>query len=157
MMEERMLARYRFLSRIGAFSVRRGDARSTIETFRYTRALLERSRAAVFVFPEGALRPAPVLPLRLERGVEVLARFARARCVPLAMRYLFLEDERPDVLLALGQAHPPATLPELQAHLEALLEALLAARATDGFRCLVRGRRSVAARWDAVRRLNAEA
>lgn len=157
MMEEHNLARYRFLSHIGAFSIRRRDARSTLETFRYARSLLARRRAAVFVFPEGELRPVPALPLRLERGVEVLARFAGARCAPLAMRYVFLEDERPDVLLAIGEAHPPAALPELQARLEALLEALLETRDTAGFRRLVRGRRSAAARWDAVRGLGAEA
>ena len=157
MMEERMLARYRFLARLGAFSIRRHDARSTLETFRYARRLLRRPHGTVFVFPEGELHPVPTLPLVLERGIEVLARHAGARCAPLAIRYVFLEDERPDVLLAIGEPHPPAALPEMKTRLEALLEAVLEARGTRGFRPLVRGRRSVAARWDAVRGLGAEA
>jgi hypothetical protein len=157
MMEERTLARYRFLARLGAFSIRRFDARSTVETFRYARTLLARPRTAVFVFPEGELRPAPTLPLRLERGVEVLARLADAPCVPLAMRYVFLEDERPDVLLAIGEAHGPARVGDMRARLEALLESLFEARDTTGFRRLVRGRRSAAASWDAIRGMGAEA
>jgi 1-acyl-sn-glycerol-3-phosphate acyltransferase len=157
MMEERMLARYRFLASLGAFSIRRLDPRSTLETFRYAGRLLARPRAAVFVFPEGELRPVPTLPLDLERGVEVLARHAGARCVPLAIRYVFLEDERPDVLLAVGEAHRPAPLAEMKTRLEALLESLLEARGTAGFERLVRGRRSVAARWDAVRGIRVEA
>jgi 1-acyl-sn-glycerol-3-phosphate acyltransferase len=157
MMEQRMLARYRFLAALGAFSIRRLDARSTLETFRYARRLLAVPRRAVFMFPEGELRPGPALPLRLERGVEVLARLAGARCVPLAIRYVFLEDERPDVLLAIGEAHPAAPLREMRTRLEALLESVLEARDTTGFRRLVRGRRSVAARWDAVRGIGAEA
>jgi len=157
MMEERMLARYRFLASLGAFSIRRVDPRSTLETFRYARRLLARPRAALFVFPEGALRPVPTLPLDLERGVEVLARHAGARCAPLAMRYVFLDDERPDVLLAVGEAHRPAPLAEMKTRLEALLESVLEVRGTHGFERLVRGRRSVAARWDAVRGIGAEA
>jgi len=156
MMEERMLARYRFLASLGAFSIRRLDPRSTLETFRYARRLLARPKTAVVVFPEGELRPVPTLPLDLERGMEVLARHAGARCVPVAVRYLFLEDERPDVLLAVGEAHPPAPLSEMRTRLEALLESLLEARGTDDFARLMRGRRSVAARWDAVRGLGAD-
>lgn len=157
MMEERMLARYPFLAWLGAFSIRRRDPRATLETFRYARRLLAAPRSAVFMFPEGELRPVPTLPLHLERGVEVLARLADARCVPLAIRYVFLEDERPDVLLAIGEAHPVAPLYEMQTRLGALLESLLEARGTAGFRRLVRGRCSVAARWDAVRGIGAEA
>jgi 1-acyl-sn-glycerol-3-phosphate acyltransferase len=157
MMEERMLARYPFLAALGAFSIRRLDPRATLETFRYARRLLAAPRRAVFVFPEGELRPVPTLPLHLERGVEVLARLAAARCVPLAIRYVFLEDERPDVLLAIGEAHPAAPLREMNTRLGALLESLLEARDTAGFQRLVRGRRSVAGRWDAVRGMGAAA
>lgn len=157
MMEERMLARYRFLARLGAFSIRQRDPRSTLESFRYVMRLLDRPRTAVFVFPEGELRPVTTLPLDLQRGVEVLARLAGARCVPLAIRYSFLDDERPDVLLTIGEPHPPAPLSELRTRLEALLESVLEARSTAGFRRLVRGRRSAAARWDAVRGIGAEA
>ena len=46
-MEEQNLARYRFLSRIGAFSIRRNDSHSTIETFRHARHVLQRSRRAI--------------------------------------------------------------------------------------------------------------
>jgi hypothetical protein len=156
MMEERMLARYPFLASRGAFSIRH-DPRAAFETLRYARRLLAEPRRAVFVFPEGELRPVPTLPLHLERGVEVLARLSAARCVPLAIRYVFLENERPDVLLAIGESHPAAALHEMGTRLGALLESLLEARDTAGFRRLVRGRRSVAARWDAVRGIGAEA
>jgi hypothetical protein len=39
-MEERNLARYPFLRHIGAFSVRRGEPVSSLETLRYARGLL---------------------------------------------------------------------------------------------------------------------
>ncbi|HYO67311.1 MAG TPA: lysophospholipid acyltransferase family protein, partial [Archangium sp.] len=46
-MEERNLAKYRFLARIGAFSIRRHDAASALQTLRYTEGLLGRPGAAV--------------------------------------------------------------------------------------------------------------
>jgi len=104
LMEEENLRRYRFLARIGAFSIRRKDAVSSVESLRYAKELLRRPRAALFVFPEGEHRPFGVFPLRLERGVELLARVSKVECVPIGVRYAFFEHERPDVLLGLYAA-----------------------------------------------------
>jgi hypothetical protein len=158
LMEERQLARYRFLARLGAFSIRRGDPRSALESLRYAARLLRRPGAAVVVFPEGELRPIGTGRLALERGVEVLGRLApRARCVPLAVRYAFFEHELPDVLVVAGDAHAPAGLEDFARRLAAVTARVAAARSTSGFVPLVRGRRSVAERWDAVRGLPAGA
>ena len=152
LMEEQNLARYRFLSRIGAFSVRAGDAASASESLRYARRLLQRPRSAVFVFPEGALHPGTQLgPLR--RGVEVLARSCRARCVPVAIRYAVFEHQLPDVLVEVGEAHGPEPMEGFARRLGELVGRVASAASPDGFRQVVRGRRSVAERWDAFRRL----
>jgi 1-acyl-sn-glycerol-3-phosphate acyltransferase len=150
-MEERNLRRYRFLARLGAFSIRRGEGASSLETLRYARELLARPRAAVCLFPEGELRPFGAGPLRLERGVELLARVARAECVPLAVRYVFFEHERPDVLVEVGPAHPPGPLSRFQSGLEEVVGRLAEARSLEGFTRLVAGAGGVAERWDAVR------
>lgn len=154
MMEEANLAKYRFHTRIGAFSVRRGDRRSAVETVRYAADdVLKRERAALFVFPEGELRAGggPLQPLR--RGVEVIAKRAQVRCLPVAIRYAFLEHEYPDVLLEVGAPHPPDELPRFVAGLSEAYARVGEARSTDGFTRLVAGRSGVQARWDAVRRL----
>lgn len=153
MMEERQLARYRFLRRLGAFSVRRGDAHAALETLRYARGLLARPATAVIVFPEGVLRPFSGLVHPLERGIEVLARSARVRCLPVGIRYRFFEHELPDVVLAVGAPHEATTLDDLAQRLEAVLAELSDARPLTDFRPLVRGARSVMERWDAVRSL----
>lgn len=155
MMEEQNLARYRFLRRLGAFSVRRGDAHGAIETLRYATGLLRRPGRAVVVFPEGVLRPWSGGLQALERGVEVLARRAGARCLPVAIRYRFFEHELPDLLLAVGEAHEPAPLAEYERRLAAVLGEVGDARTLADFRPLVRGRRSVMERWDAARGLGA--
>ncbi|MET0405738.1 MAG: lysophospholipid acyltransferase family protein [Cystobacter sp.] len=150
-MEEKNLTRYRFLSRIGAFSIRRGEATSSLETVRYARSLLARPRAMVCIFPEGELRPYGTRTLKLERGVELLARVSGARCVPLCIRYAFFEHERPDVLVEVGEPHAAAPLERYRTELEASARRLDAVTSLEGFTQVVAGARGVAERWDAVR------
>lgn len=151
LMEEANLARYRFLARIGAFSIRPHAPDSALESLRYARALLARPAAAVFLFPEGRLAPFGAGPLRLERGVELLARHARARCLPVAVRYAFFEHERPDVLLEVGEPHGPLPLADFAARLSALVQRLAGATSLEGFTRQVAGAGGVAERWDALR------
>ncbi|WNG43982.1 acyltransferase [Archangium minus] len=150
-MEEQNLERYRFLARIGAFSIRRGEWASSLETLRYAGQLLKKPRAAVGIFPEGELRPFGVLPLRLERGVELLARVGKAECLPLAIRYAFFEHERPDVLVEVGTPHPAGALARFQSELESAVRRLMEVTSLEGFTQVVSGGRGVAERWDAVR------
>jgi len=151
MMEEASLARYAFLRRLGAFSIRRGDAASALASLRYATALLAAPARAVVVFPEGVLRPWTGALAPLERGVEVLARRSGAACVPVAIRYRFFEHELPDLLLAVGDAHAPEPLDGFAARLAAQMAHVGDARPLADFRLLVPGRRSVMERWDAVR------
>lgn len=153
LMEEPQLARYRFLRHLGAFSIRRGDARSTIETFKYATKLLAKPRTAICIFPEGVLEARPRRPLRLERGVEVLAKRAGVRCVPVAMQFAFYEHEYPDLVLHVGNAHAPEGPEDMSARLETLMNEQAQLKNCTGLTPMLRGRRSVAERWDAVRRL----
>lgn len=152
MMREDTLAQYPFHARIGAFSVAR-DSKSPLETIRYTRQLLARPNGTVVIFPEGELRPGqgPLGPLM--RGVEVIARAAKVRCLPIAVRYAFLEDELPDVLIDLGQTHAAAPLEHFSTTLSTLYQQLLEVRSTEGFTPIITGRRGARARWDEVRHL----
>jgi len=153
LMEERNLRRYPFLARLGAFSIEPGRAGSALESLRYARALLRRPRAVVFIFPEGELRPFGEMPLRLARGVEVLARISGAPCLPVGIRYVLLEHEKPDVLLDVGSPHPPAPLEALRERLEERVRRLAAVTRLEGFDRLLAGWPGVAERWDRVRGL----
>ncbi|MBE2252979.1 MAG: lysophospholipid acyltransferase family protein [Myxococcus sp.] len=155
LMAEENLAKYRFHTRIGAFSIRRGDARSAVETLRYAKSVLARPNACVVIFPQGELRPGQGPLGALSRGVEVLARTARTPCVPIALRYAFLEHEHPDVLVEVGAPHPPGALSTYAEGLEAVYQRVMSARSTEGFTLRIRGRTSVQERWDAVRSLPA--
>ncbi|WP_224364985.1 lysophospholipid acyltransferase family protein [Hyalangium versicolor] len=153
LMEEKNLRRYRFLARIGAFSIRPGDPASSLESLRHARELLRRPRAVVGLFPEGELRPFGVLPLRLQRGVELLARAGKRECVPVALRYAFFEHERPDVLVEVGTPHPPGPMEVFQEGLDTVVRRVAEATSLEGFTRVVRGGSGVAERWDTVRGL----
>lgn len=153
LMEEKNLERYRFLGRIGAFGVRRGEASSSLSALRYAAALLRRPRAAVFVFPEGEIRPFGEAPLRLSRGIEVLSRLADASCCALGIRYAFFEAEKPDVLLEVGPVHESAPLATFTSQLEARIASLSRRTRLQGLTQLLAGAPGVADRWDALRGL----
>lgn len=153
LMEGKNLERYRFLTRIGAFSVHPGKAGSALASLRYARGLLREKRATVVLFPEGEIRPFGEAPLRLQRGIEVLAKVAGTPCLPVAIRYAFFEHEKPDVLLEVGASHPPTSLSAFAEALGSSVLSLQAVTRLDGFRRLLVGRAGVAERWDRVRGL----
>jgi 1-acyl-sn-glycerol-3-phosphate acyltransferase len=151
LVDERNLERFPFLARLGAFSIRPGDARSTAESFAHARALLAQPDAALIVFPQGRLTPPGPGPLTLERGAEVLARRCGVTCAPVALRYAFFDAERPDALVAVGPAHPPAPTAELVERLGALVERVEGARSVEGYRAIISGNQGAAARWAALK------
>ncbi len=155
MMEEENLAKYRFHTRIGAFGVRRGDAKSAMASIRYAREVLQRPKAALVIFPEGEIHAGQGPLGTLQRGIEVLARASKVRSVPIAVRYAFLEHEHPDVLIEIGTPHAPGPLADFEQGLGETYARVLSARSVEGFRRIVRGRTSVQERWDSVRRLPA--
>ncbi len=166
MMEERHLARYRFFSRIGAFGVDREHPRAARESLAHALGLLGLPRATVWIFPQGVLRPSDVRPLRFYAGASHLALEAReaygaVRLLPVAMRYDFLQEDRPEALLRIGA---PSLLEgeisarRLTARMEAdvteLLDALrtqVVAEDLSEFQDLVHGGMSLNKRLDAIK------
>lgn len=149
------LARYPFLRHLGAFSLVRGDGRSTLESFRYAKRLLERPGVGVLLFPEGELRPNAPAPLTLARGIETLARLGGVPCVPIAFRYAFFEAERPDLLVELGAPHAPGALDVFSQALSGLVARLDAVSSpldpAEGFEQIIGGSSSLSERWRAYK------
>jgi 1-acyl-sn-glycerol-3-phosphate acyltransferase len=150
LMEEQQLRRYRFLTRLGAMSIRRGDRRSALTTLRHAAGVLQRRSATLLVFPQGKLER-PTAPLRFERGVGVLARLSKRRAVPLALRYAFFEHEYPDALLAVGEPHEVKSIADCELRLAQQLDRLNTVDVPTALTPVVAGRRSVAEVWDRAR------
>ncbi len=102
------LRRHPFFIRGGAFGVdqaRPGDGAAAV---RYAATLLRGYEGRVlWIFPQGQERP-PSEALKFESGAAVIARLSRAPVVPVGIRYLFMGEERPRLLVSVGDAIPYA-------------------------------------------------
>ncbi len=170
MMEEPQLARYGFFRWCGAFGVDRHDPRHGLRSIAYAAKLLtERTQRVVWIFPQGEITPNDKRPLRTFAGAaHIVKRVTQegetaVRCIPMALRFEFGAEQRPEALLRLGPAHlvagkvePKALHREMDQRLQAEMDALYAdtiSGATARYRTIFRGRQSVNVVWDEVRSL----
>ena len=104
MMLEKQLSKYKFFSKIGAYSIEPENRRNIIESLEYTVELLNQEMPLVSVFPQGQLLPWHTRPLGYKRGVEwILRKYGKSVTVlPLAIRTEFLGEKRPSVFFLFG-------------------------------------------------------
>jgi 1-acyl-sn-glycerol-3-phosphate acyltransferase len=103
MMEEKQMSRYRFFRWLGAFSVNRDSAREAAVSLRYAISLFDRPGRILCIFPQGVMRPNDSRPLAFSPGLgRIAAGLGKAQLVPMALRYEFLREQRPDILVRLG-------------------------------------------------------
>jgi chlorobactene lauroyltransferase len=162
MMEEKQMVRYRFFRFIGAFSVNRGSPREAYESVRYASQVAAGPNRALWIYPQGDMRPNDVRPLRFFPGIGHIANMlGRAQFVPVARTYEFMKEQLPEVFTAIGEpvlvaeAERPKTL---SARLETLLTAQLdelrrnvIAERYNGFTTILRGRASTNVVYDRAR------
>lgn len=169
MIEDTQLERYGFFRYTGGFSVSRTDPRSALESLNYAVDILTGGqRRMLLIFPQGEILANDVRPLKFQQGTGYIVRKVLARGVPcwlypMALRYEFIGEQKPDAFMSVGPAMrfeagaPVETrrvteLMEraLTAELNALREDVIAYR-LSGFDPLVRGAWSINRLWDAVR------
>lgn len=74
-----------YLRQMGAIPLDRHGMATTVAAIEEASAWLSGPERAVWIFPQGVLRPAHARPLGLRRGVDLLARHSGAVVVPVAM------------------------------------------------------------------------
>jgi 1-acyl-sn-glycerol-3-phosphate acyltransferase len=163
MMEEPELRRYRFFTWAGCFSVDRADPRSAARSVAYISGLLAARRArALVVFPQGVITSNDRRPLDVYSGAARIARrVGGATLWPIALRYEFRGEQRPEAFIRAGPAHHApadadarALATEVAQRLTAAVDALrdeMNEGRLDEYRVLLRGRAGVNRLWDAMR------
>ncbi len=107
MMEERHLREYPFHRRLGAFSVVRENARASLLSIEYAGELLRGTSRVLWIFPQGVTLPNDARPLHLYTGAaHIIRQTGTAYVAPVAMRYEFLDDFRPEALVRIGVPAP---------------------------------------------------
>jgi hypothetical protein len=165
MMDERELRRYRFFTWLGAFSVDRRDARSAMRSVAYiSRLLAERPGRALAIFPQGEISPNDRRPIQMFSGMAHVARRAGGATLwPVALRFEFRGEQRPEACIRAGPTHYLAAdsdarsaAAEAGARLTAACDALrddVNSGRLDGYQVLLSGRPGPDKLWDAARGL----
>ncbi|MGM0376291.1 MAG: lysophospholipid acyltransferase family protein [Bacteroidota bacterium] len=69
MMLEEQLTKRKFLSRAGAFSIKRGN-RSAVESMHYAENMLDNPENLLLMYPQGEINSMAHHPLKFEKGIE---------------------------------------------------------------------------------------
>jgi 1-acyl-sn-glycerol-3-phosphate acyltransferase len=156
MMEEKQLKHYRFFTWLGAFSVDLSNPMRSAASLRYAQRLLQKNDTALWIFPQGKLcRPGE--PMEIKGGTDFLARNApHAVLVPVALRYEFFREDRPNVLIEVARPFPTVESAEGRIEQEcnaAFARVNQAAGEQDltGFQPLFSPRMTINKRWEWVK------
>jgi len=106
MMEEKQLRAYRFFAWLGAFSVDPDNPLRAAASVRYAIRLLQQKETLMWIFPQGQM-VSPHQPIKVREGANYLAAQAHsAVMLPVAFRYEFFRDDKPLMLVDIGQPFP---------------------------------------------------
>jgi 1-acyl-sn-glycerol-3-phosphate acyltransferase len=97
------LGRVAFLRALGGLPVHRGDPSRLRADLRTAAAHLDRPGRSLWIFPQGAQRPAWWRPLGVSGGAAAVARLAGATILPVALTYVFREAPVPGAYLDVGR------------------------------------------------------
>ena len=104
MMEEKHLKKLFLFRRLGAFSVARENPRGAVESIRYAAEILtEKRERALWIFPQGEIAPQDARPIFFYNGLSrIIEKLPRARIVPVAMRFEFTGEYKPEIFVKIG-------------------------------------------------------
>ena len=105
MVEE--LNRFPLLRRGGAFNVNKKSPQSSMEALKYSVDVLGDLNNILYIFPQGIIKPPNYRPIEFQSGLAYIAekaakKYGRVDLMPIAVNYFFLRDNRPEVLIEMG-------------------------------------------------------
>ena len=166
--DEVMIGRYGFMTRIGAFGVAQDSLAGAATFLRTAQVVLEQPDNLLIVTPQGRFVDVRERPVRLAPGLaHLLSRVPDATLVPLALDYPFWDERKPELLMRFGEPVPARSLlaldrrtagDELACRLEATMDILAEEAMTRNaarFTTLIEGGAGVGGFYDLWRRLRA--
>lgn len=136
MMDEENLKKHSFFRWIGAFGVDRATRAGSASALRHALDLLEMPNMRLGIYPQGKQESMDQRPLTNTQGASWLAARSGAPFATVTVRYEFIEDERPEVFVAIGE---PRTVPRDGHRAEPIMTAIT--EDADGLRDDVHARR----------------
>ena len=107
MVEE--LNRFPLLRRGGAFSVNKKSPQSAMKAIKYAVNEAGKLSNILAIFPQGIIRPPHFRPIEFQTGLAYMAqsavkKYGKVNLLPIAVDYTFLRDNRPEVIVSVGEA-----------------------------------------------------
>lgn len=106
MIEE--MNRFPLFSLCGAFPVNKKSAQAAMISLKYIVDDLKDSDMALWIFPQGIVRPPNYRPIEFQTGLTYIAqniakKHGGVNLVPVAVNYTFLREDRPECLCVFGE------------------------------------------------------
>lgn len=156
MMEEKQLQHYRFFTWLGAFSVDPSNSLRAAGAVFYSLRLLKQVKTMLWIFPQGKMVNAHAR-IEIQPGADYLAhRSNNTLMLPVAFRYAFFREQRPEILIAIGEPHTAVETSEerIQQTLQDLADGLAAVERSgdfSDFETLMKPGWSINKLWEAAR------
>lgn len=106
MVEE--LNRFPLLRRGGAFNVNKKSPQASMQALKYSVEILGDPKNILYIFPQGIIKPPNFRPIEFQSGLAYIAdkaakKYGKVVLMPIAVNYMFLRDNRPEVLVEMGE------------------------------------------------------
>lgn len=106
MIEE--LNRFPIIRRGGGYSVNKKSPQSAMESLKYSVRVLKDPKSVLYIFPQGVINPPNHRPLEFQSGLAYITQkavkeYGKVNLLPVAVNYFFLRDNRPEVLVEIGE------------------------------------------------------
>ncbi|MEX0649204.1 MAG: lysophospholipid acyltransferase family protein [Balneolaceae bacterium] len=103
MMEDKQMKKYPFFKKLGAFSVNTDDTASALPSLRYAAESLQRSRSALYIYPEGKIMPFTTKP-DFKKGLGWISnQCPAADVVPIGIFMHTARYDKPELFIRIGK------------------------------------------------------
>lgn len=108
MIEE--LNRFPILAKAGAFPVNKKSPQASMKALQYSVDELCNKDISLWIFPQGIIKPPMYRPVEFQTGMAYIAQNVVKKAgginlIPIAVNYPFLREDRPEVLVEVGEPY----------------------------------------------------
>lgn len=108
MIEE--LNRFPILAKAGAFAVNKKSPQASMRALQYSVEQLKDNKRSLWIFPQGIIRPPMFRPVEFQTGMAYIAKnlvkeVGGVNLIPVSVNYMFLREDRPEVLVEIGEPY----------------------------------------------------
>lgn len=106
MIEE--MNRFPIFSKAGAFPVNKKSPQESMKALKYIVEDLKKSDMGLWIFPQGIIKPPNWRPIEFQTGMTYIAqnvakKYGGINLIPIAVNYVFLREDKPEVLVEVGE------------------------------------------------------